>query len=191
METKIMLQGTPNPNALKFVVNKKVIDRGNVTYKSEEECNLNPLARKVFEISNQIKEVYFFDNYITVTKSNNIDWEDIEDEIKSTILENIKSHDINFEIKKEETVVVSDEVANNPEIAKINAILNKQVRPALQLDGGDVQVTGYSDNVVTIFYEGACGSCPSSSMGTMQAIENMLKNEFNPKITVKLEEAMI
>ena len=75
-----------------------------------------------------------------------------------------------------------------PEIKKINAILDETIRPALQMDGGDLQIAGFADNTLSIYYQGACGSCPSATMGTLHAIENILKNEYNPDISVELAD---
>ena len=189
MDIKLMIQSTPNPNALKFVVNTPVKEQGNVTYKTKDECADNPLAGAVFGLNPSIKEVYFFDNYITVTQDGNADWDELETKIKETILEKIKTHDPNFKIPELKKAAPLKTAANDsPEIAQINTILDETVRPALQMDGGDLQVIEYQNNVLKIHYQGACGSCPSSSMGTMMAIENILKDQFNPDISVQLAE---
>ena len=187
MDTKLMIQSTPNPNALKFVLNVPVRNEGNVTYKKGDACEHNPLAKAIFELSNFIKEVYFFDNYITVTQDGTADWEELEEKIRSTILEKIKDHDPNFKKEEAQHTVVASPVSS-PEMEKINSILDQTVRPALQMDGGDIQLIEYSDNTLKVFYQGACGSCPSSAMGTLKAIENILRDEFNPQIAVELAE---
>ena len=84
MDTQIMIQSTPNPNALKFVLNIPVKTEGNWTYKSAGECDHNPLAKAIFGLSNFVKEVYFFDNYVTVTQDGTADWDESEEKIKET-----------------------------------------------------------------------------------------------------------
>ena len=69
---------------------------------------------------------------------------------------------------------------------KLNKIINENIRPALQGDGGDLEVISYEDNVLTIRYQGACGCCPHAAMGTLNFIESMLKQEFDPNISVKM-----
>jgi len=189
-DIQIMIQSTPNPNALKFILDVPVKTEGNFTYKTSEECGQNPLAHGIFQLSNFIKEVYFFDNYITVTQDGTADWDELEEKIRVTILGNIESHDPNFATPapKESAPVAASK--DNPDVAQINSILDETVRPALQMDGGDLQVIDYNNNVLKIFYQGACGSCPSSTMGTMKAIENILKDGFNPNITVELAETI-
>jgi len=187
MEIKTMIQSTPNPNALKFVLNVPVKNEGKVTYKNAAQCQHNPMAAALFTIPN-ITEVYFFDNYVTVTQDGNVDWDQIEEQIKKVILEYAADHNPDFiveEAKKAETVVSDD-----PEIAKINAILDSTIRPGLQMDGGDLHIVDFDGINLTVSYQGACGSCPSSTMGTLKAIEGILRDQYNPEITVQTAESM-
>ncbi len=181
MEVKILIQSTPNPNALKFVLNMPVKMEGKVTYKNAEQCAHNPLAAALFTVPNVV-EVYFFDNYITVTQDGNIDWEDIEDQLQRIIMENAEGHDPNFKVEEAQKPAP---VSNDPDIIKINEILDRTIRPALQMDGGDLQIMGFDGQLVLVSYQGACGSCPSSTMGTLKAIENILRDEFKPEVTVE------
>ncbi len=181
MEILIKIQSTPNPNALKFIVNKVVKTEGNATYKTAEECHASPLARHIFTVPH-VSEVYLFDNCITVSQDGNVDWSEIEDQIKNAILAKIDEHDPQF---KTDTTASKPQIAQTPELSKINEILDRTVRPALQGDGGDLQVLGLEGNTLTVFYQGACGSCPSSTAGTLKAIEGILKDEFSPDIVVQ------
>ena len=184
MDIKIMIQSTPNPNALKFVLNVPVKTEGKVTYKNASQCQDNPLAAALFTVSN-INEVYFFDNYITVTQDGTVDWDAIEDQIKRIILEQAPNHDPNFHVEETKTTTV---VSDDPDIAKINEILDRTIRPALQMDGGDLNVVSLQGTQLFVNYQGACASCPSSTMGTLKAIEGILKDEFNPEITVEISQ---
>ena len=184
MDIKIMIQSTPNPNALKFVLNVPVKNEGKATYKNAEQCKDNPLAAALFSVSN-VSEVYFYDNYITVTQDGAVDWDAIEDQIKKIIFEYAPNHDPNFHVEEtKKSVTVSDD----PDINKVNEILDRTIRPALQMDGGDLNVVSYDGSTLYVSYQGACGSCPSSTMGTLKAIEGILKDEFNPEITVEIAE---
>ncbi len=182
MEIKMLIQSTPNPNALKFVLNVPVKAEGKVTYKSVDECKDNPLAAALFTISN-ITEVYFYDNYITVTQDGTVDWDAIEDQIKKIILEYAPNHNPNFLVEESKQPAP---VSDDPDIQKINEILDRTIRPALQMDGGDLHVVSLVGTQLYVTYQGACGSCPSSTMGTLKAIEGILKDEFNPEIVVEI-----
>ncbi len=156
-DIQLMIQSTPNPNALKFVVNQSVKQDGNFTYAKGSDTSKNPLAQAIFELDNNIDEVYFFDNYITVTQNGNTDWDDLEGNIRAVVLEKMPSHDPNFETPEADDKP-KFEIEDSPEIDQINVILDQTVRPALQMDGGDIQVVSYKENIVNVFYQGACGS---------------------------------
>ena len=182
MDLKMMIQSTPNPNALKFVLNIPVKNEGKATYKNAASCEHNPLAAALFTIAN-VSEVYFYDNYITVTQDGNVDWDAIEEQIKKIITEYAPNHDANFPFDEGKKAVL---VSDNPDINKINEILDRTIRPALQMDGGDLNVVNLDGHTLYVNYQGACGSCPSSTMGTLKAIEGILKDQFNPEITVEI-----
>lgn len=188
MDIKLMIQSTPNPNALKFVLNVPVKTEGNYTYKSASECVDNPLAGAIFELNASVREVYFFDNYITVTQDGTADWDAIEEGIRSTILGKIRDHDPNFKTPEPQRAA-PEARPGSPELERIDAILDETIRPALQMDGGDIQVVNYENNRLEVLYQGACGSCPSATMGTLAAIENILRDQFNPEITVALADS--
>lgn len=188
MDTELAIQSTPNPNALKFVLNRPVKTEGNYTYTSGADCGNNPLAKAIFDLSAAVKEVYFYDNYITVTQNGSAGWNTIKDRIKSTILEKIDAHDPDFQTPDTKSKE-PEAKTNNPDLDKINAILNETVRPALQRDGGDVQVVNYENKNLEVLYQGACGSCPSATMGTLAAIQRILQDQFDPEITVSLADS--
>ncbi len=187
MEIKTMIQSTPNPNALKFVLNVPVKTQGKVTYKNAGQCGHNPMAAALFTIPN-ITEVYFFDNYVTVTQDGNVDWDQIEEQIKKVILEYAANHDPDFQVEEDKKAI--SPISSDPEIVKINAILDNTIRPGLQMDGGDLQIVSFDGVNLTVSYQGACGSCPSSTMGTLKAIEGILRDQYNPEITVQTEGSM-
>jgi len=187
MRTQVMIQSTPNPNALKFVLDQIVKTEGNITYKGIDTTEGNPLAEALFKADARVKEVYFYDNYITVTQDGGADWGELEQKLQKIITEKYKYHNPDFVTTQSKTEPTSA-VGDNEELKRIDAILDQTIRPALQMDGGDVQVMSYENDIVKIFYQGACGSCPSATMGTLYAIENILKEQFNSNVSVALDE---
>ena len=179
MDIQIKTEMTPNPNALKFITNMTVINQDRKGYDSADECAGNPTAQSLFAIEN-VTQVHFFENVVTVTQNGRSDWSALEEAIRQVLTEKLPTHDPNFHL---ETASVDAEPLS-PELERINEILNKTIRPALQGDGGDLEVLGLEDNRLMVRYQGACGSCPSAAMGTLQAIEGILRDQYDPELEV-------
>jgi len=176
----IQIQPTPNPNALKFILEENVKNEGKSSYRTSEDCKFNPLAQKLFFLRG-IDQVLFFQNVITVSKFSFAKWDELEPEITKVIDNNIENHDPDFQ---EHDPEVERRANLGPELKKIEEILDSQIRPGLQGDGGDLKVMDYKDNVLIVKYQGACGTCPSATTGTLQAITSILQDQFNPEIEV-------
>ena len=182
MDIKINVQMTPNPNALKFITNVNVINHDRVSLDSEEKCAGVPVAEAIFSLAG-VTQVHFFENVITVTQNGSADWGPLEEQVKLAMVEKLPTHNPDFHA----TTATADSAARadlGPEVGRINEILDRTVRPALQGDGGDLEVLGLEDNRLFVRYQGACGGCPSAQMGTLQAIEGILRDEFNPELEV-------
>jgi Fe-S cluster biogenesis protein NfuA len=183
MEFTISVQPTPNPNALKFILDAPVKTRDSAVYRDTSKCGDNQLAEALLGLSH-VDEVYFATNFITVTQDGKADWDALENKIKDIIRKLFKDHDPDFE--KAAAKAAPERPAASEELDKIEAILETTIRPALQRDGGDLLVLGLEGNVLTISYEGACGSCPHAAMGTIYAIQNILRDQYNPNIVVEM-----
>ena len=182
MAKDILIEPTPNPNALKFVLDKDVIDEGKATFNDVNECGDIALVRDIISIKG-IMQVHLFENVISVTKNETTDWDDLTPGIESVIMTRLPVHNINFNKKKVEEEVHRRQ--NLPlEIKQIEDILDETIRSGLKADGGDIQVLELSDNRLYVKYEGACGTCPSATTGTLYVIEAILRDRFNPEITV-------
>ncbi|TDP51774.1 Fe-S cluster biogenesis protein NfuA [Bacteriovorax stolpii] len=180
MEIDIDIQPTPNPNALKFILNYPVKNEGNSTYKSPSECGENKLALELFKVRG-IDQLHFFENVIAVTKFSYEDWNNVEVGITKALKEFMPTHNPDYNDPNPE----ADRRKNlSPELQQIEAILDKTIRPGLQGDGGDIQALTYQDNILMVKYQGACGTCPSSTTGTLEAIKAILRDELNPDIEV-------
>lgn len=184
-DVKVRPQPTPNPHAVKFIINKPVKIEGKVSYRTAEEAKHVPLAMSVFDLDN-ISQVFLFQNTMTVT--HNGDWEN--EELKSFIVPIIKAklplHDPSFKTADEllEEEKKANRKALSPELQEIEAILDRTIRPGLRADGGDIEVNDYNHPELYVTFQGACGSCPSSLMGTLQAIQGIMAQEFKEDIEV-------
>lgn len=179
-EIDIDIEPTPNPNALKFIVNVPVKNQGSSTYRTPAECDQNPLALELFKIRG-VDQLHFFENVISLTKFSYEDWDNVEKAVIQTLKTKMKEHnpDYNDPNPKEER-----RKNLSPELLKIEEILDKTIRPGLQGDGGDIEALTYKENILMVKYQGACGTCPSSTTGTLEAIKSILRDEFNPDIEV-------
>ena len=180
METSVYIEETPNPRALKFILDRTVKSQGKMTIRSDQEVD-SPLVRDLLNIS-AVEQVHLFENVITVSQNGQQSWDDLVEPIRSVIQTRIEAHnpDIGDEVQK-----VVDRSQLSPELQKIEEILDRTIRPGLRADGGDVEVIEFLNNILVINFQGACGGCPSSTMETLYAIENILKSEFHPEIQVK------
>jgi Fe-S cluster biogenesis protein NfuA len=183
MEFTITVQPTPNPNALKFILDAPVKTRDSAVYRDAADCGSNLLAKMLLGLDH-VDEVYFATNFITVTQDGKADWDTLEGNIKDIIRRLFKDHDPDFATVAAKTAL--ERPSASAELDKIEAILETTIRPALQRDGGDLLVLGLEGNVLTISYEGACGSCPHAAMGTIYAIQNILRDQYNPNIVVEM-----
>ena len=177
---EIYVQPTPNPNALKFVLDQAVKTEGNSTYRNPQECGENNLAAAIFTVPG-VAQIYFFDNVITVNKLPFDEWEALEPQIIDVIKEQFPSHNPDYvesDPEKERRAALSED------LQKIEGILDKTIRPGLQGDGGDIQTLNYDNNILLVRYQGACGSCPSAMTGTLEAIKAILRDQFDPDIDV-------
>ncbi len=179
-EVLIRVQATPNPCAWKFILDRPVLNDGKATYSNIEESIHNPLAKALFDLPG-VKQVHYFQNVITVTHAFDVEAEEIKPQICSVIQTRMAIHNPN------QTVLDEKKIARqnlSPELQKIEEILDRTIRPGLQGDGGDIEVVKFEEDKVYVMYQGACGTCPSSTTGTLMAIEGILKDEYDPKIEV-------
>lgn len=169
---------TPNPQALKFILNERLLKRESRSYKNIEDAKNDPLALGILNIPG-IESVFYMDKFITVEKNPDIDW----GKIQRPFIDFIQTFDKNT-IPEESDASPLNTEQENELLNKINSFLDQRVRPALAGDGGGLQVLGIDGYTLRIRYQGACGTCPSAISGTLNAIENLLKREINPDIEV-------
>lgn len=179
-ELLVRWQETPNPYAIKFIVNQALKSHGKATFHSGEECEGLPLVRSLLEIPG-VKQCYLFENKLTVTHDGTLPAEDLIDNVTAVLKTRFAVHDPDFEDTEpsvENKTREADRSNLSPEQQRIEEILDRTIRPGLQADGGDVEVISWENNELRILYQGACGGCPSAMMGTLEAIQNILRHEL-------------
>jgi len=143
----------------------------------------DPLAKSLFDVGHVVS-VFYMDKMITVEKDDEGDWDDL----LPALAVPIRAADAVNGAAAAAAAAVGGPIAavtsDDPRLLKINEILDEKVRPALMGDGGYLEIIGLSDHTLSIRYQGACGSCPSSLSGTLMAIESMLQQEVDPELEV-------
>lgn len=177
---EILIEETPNPKALKFILNQAVKTEGKATFKKDEEVDL-PLVRDLLNIP-EIVQVHLYENVISVSQNGDAEWSALLPTVEAVIKSRIPIHNPAFELQTHKKKLREN---TSPEVIQIEEILDRTIRPGLNADGGDIEVLNYEADVLTINFQGACGGCPSSTMGTLYAIEGILQQEFNPNIQVR------
>lgn len=179
-EVDIKIQSTPNPNAWKFILDRPVLLEGKATYSIPDDCHGNRLAWELLHIEG-IKHIHFFSNVITVTQTFDAEIDRLHAEVMSVIKTRMPAHNPHntvMDYKKQAREALPTD------LRQIEEILDETIRPGLQGDGGDIEVIKYEDKKLYVSYQGACGTCPSSTTGTLMAIEGILKEQFDPSIEV-------
>ena len=183
---------TPNPAALKFVVSR-MLTKNAVEFKNIDETSASPLAKELFKFA-YVKEVFIDENYISVTKYEINDWQEITLEIRTFIKQYIENGGI---VLDENLIAVSveQEAIKTENFDKLDLtsqqiinILEEYVKPAVQADGGNIAFESYDESTKTakVILQGACSGCPSSTFTLKSGIENMLKSMLNDE-SIKVE----
>ncbi|MDQ8699485.1 NifU family protein [Hyphomicrobium sp. LHD-15] len=176
----IQTEATPNPQTLKFIPGKPVLEDGTADFRAKRDAQASPLASRLFDIEG-VSGVFLGSDFISVTK-NDTEWQHLKPMILGAIMEHYLSG----------AAVVDRDGANDAAdgaydaedadvVATIKELLETRVRPAVAQDGGDITFAGFRDGVVYLHMRGACSGCPSSTATLRHGIENLLKH-FCPEV---------
>ena len=174
---------TPNPDTLKFLPGKKVSEAGPIEFLKSDKSDKSikvPLANKILSLEGTVM-VFFGENFITVKKEKDLNWEDMKHGIISEINdyyskgnEVVVGKDLRLAKILSKSTSDSKPVQSNEIINKINEVLDSKIRPAVAKDGGDITFKSFVNGVVTVELKGSCSGCPSSIMTLKQGVQNLL-----------------
>ena len=172
----IQTEQTPNPQTLKFLPGKVVMEDGTAFYQNLEEASNSPFAKRLFQVDG-VNGVFFGSDFITITKSDSIDWQVMKPLVLGSIMDHYNSGDvtINKEEKNDNSSLKVEETDTDI-VKQIKELLDTRVRPAVAMDGGDIIYDSFKDGIVYLHMQGACSGCPSSTATLKMGIENMLKH---------------
>jgi Fe-S cluster biogenesis protein NfuA len=179
------IEPTPNPNAMKFVLKEPLTWGVSRSYDSREQAQGDALAAAIFDIAH-VTNVYYVDHWITVTQDGGADWGELMRKVAVPIREApaADAQSQSYGALGAGHPALDDETLSDDQrqkLAMIADMVDHDVRPYLQGDGGDLYLVGLEGNVLKVHYQGACGSCPSSLSGTLAGIESMVKS-IDPEI---------
>lgn len=187
----IYTEMTPNPDTMKFVANKLLYPGKSADFPDTESAKPSPLATELFTFP-FIKAVFIASNFVTLTRTNETDWNDVSPSIRQFLKEYLEDGKpvINDEemlsIKKESSNAIS---ADDTDVVKrIKELLDNYVRPAVEMDGGAIQFKSYDDGIVNLMLQGSCSGCPSSIITLKAGIEGMMKRMI-PEVKEVVAEA--
>lgn len=166
---------TPNPNAFKFMTDTTLVKHGALSFESPGAAKDERLAREVFALGG-INSVYLQENFVSVNAQPGTDW----DKVRATVQESLTF----FTPVEGSAPQPAGEVNADELMVKVNEVVDRFVRPALASDGGGLEIMDIEGNAVLVRYQGACGGCASSTRGTLMAIENLLRDQVDPNLTV-------
>lgn len=181
------IQPTPNPNAFKFLVDQPLAEGGQTrAYARPEQARHDVLAQGMFAIPG-VETLFFCENFVTVSMTPQADWRAVAEQVTRLL----ESHVVE-PVAPPPGESAADPLASLPKggdpemLSRINSLLDDRVRPALAGDGGGLQVMGLEGKTLFIRYQGACGSCPSSTAGTLMAIQRLLQAEIDEELVVTM-----
>lgn len=186
----IYTESTPNPASMKFVLNVFLLEEGSVEYNNREEASNSPLARQLFNFSG-ITGVFITSNFITLSKSPEIDWFDVNPILREFIRNYVQTGEPVFTgpVEQKADSSIQRTATMDPIETKIIETLDEYVKPAVEQDGGAIQFKSFKEGTVTVVLQGSCSGCPSSTITLKSGIENLLK-KLIPEVKEVVAEAV-
>ncbi len=172
----IQTEQTPNPQTLKFLPGKVVMDEGTAFFQKSEDAHNSPFAKRLFDVDG-VEGVFFGSDFITITKNSSTDWQVMKPLVLGSIMDHYNSNEETIITnKKEENMSLRTSEDDTETVKQIKELLDTRVRPAVAMDGGDIIYDSFKDGIVYLHMQGACSGCPSSTATLKMGIENMLKH---------------
>lgn len=169
----IQTENTPNPATVKFLPGRKVMGTGVHEFANATEGAASPLAERIFAIQG-VQSVFFGVDFVSVTKNDMVDWSAIKAPILAAVMQHFTTGEPLFRDGQGETASNDDLL---DEISKqIKELIDKRVRPAVAMDGGDIVFDKFEQGIVYLKMRGACSGCPSSTVTLKNGVETMLRH---------------
>ena len=169
----VFVEPTPNPNSLKFILGRPILDSGSYEFATAAEAEKSPLAKDIFAIAG-VDGVFLGLNFVSIRKTAEAEWGNIEAPAIEILEEGCKPG--RTIVHDDASAEVSKEASTDAERI-IQKIIDEEIRPAVAMDGGDIVFQTFEDGILTLKLVGACAGCPSSTMTLRMGIERRLKED--------------
>ncbi|USI72614.1 NifU family protein [Sphingomonas morindae] len=182
----IETEATPNPQTMKFLPGRTVMEAGTRDFATPEEAEASPLAEALFTLGD-VEGVFFGSDFVSVTAAPGSDWRDLKPQVLGTLLDHFSGGAPLFRAGSAAAIEIAPGgIEADPEdadiIDQIKDLIDTRVRPAVARDGGDIVYRGFQRGTVYLAMHGACAGCPSSTATLKQGIEQLLKH-YVPEVT--------
>ena len=177
------IEDTPNPNAVKFILWEPLTWGITHSYENAEQAQGDALARALFDCEH-VSNVFYVDKWLTVTQDGQADWPDLVRLLAVPIrAAPAAAEQTAVAVASAHHAYADLSAPDRLRFDAINTLLDEQIRPYLRSDGGDLHVISLDGNLLSVHYQGACGTCPSSISGTLRSIESLVKS-IEPEIEI-------
>tara|TARA_B100001250_G_C19598442_1_gene699501 strand:- start:249 stop:827 length:579 start_codon:yes stop_codon:yes gene_type:complete len=176
----IYAESTPNPTVMKFVSNKLLTTTSKEAL-SVDETSSWPLLKKIFSFP-FVQEIFISNNYISIKKHEVVKWDAITNQVRIFIQEQLNNGVEIFDLKEIRKNDSSKKNTKSEFEKEVENIININIKPNIQMDGGDIELVSCKNKIVKVFLKGACSGCPSSQMTLKSGIEVLLKEAFPNQI---------
>ena len=181
----IQTESTPNPATLKFLPGQSVMDMGTADFPSPDGAAASPLAQRLFAVEGT-SGVFLGSDFVTVTKTEAVDWDHIKPALLGAIMEHFQSGAPVLSDGQSAAAAEGDyDAADESIVVQIKELLDTRVRPAVAQDGGDITFHGFDRGIVYLHMKGACAGCPSSTLTLKMGIENLLRHYIPEVVEVR------
>ncbi len=180
----IYSEATPNPETMKFVLNRLLLPNDTADFPDVTAASDSPLAAELFNTFTEVRGVFIMNNFVTITKTETSDWFDVIPKFKEFIKKYVE----------DEKVIINPRVEGMGDeedteiIKKIKDLLETHVKPAVEMDGGAISFKAFDHGVVTLSLKGSCSGCPSSTITLKAGIEGLLKRMI-PEVSEVIADA--
>ncbi|MCH8904051.1 MAG: NifU family protein [Bacteroidetes bacterium] len=184
---QVYTEATPNPEAIKFVSSRVLLHLEIADYPDQESASGSPFALALFEFP-FVKAVFLSNNFVTIIKVAKYEWFDIQSTLREFIKTYLESDKEIISAGNGSSSMIEDNSADSEVVKKIKELLEKYVRPAVEMDGGAIQFKSFNEGVLNLILKGSCSGCPSSVITLKAGIEGMLKQQIPELVEVVAED---